>query len=73
MSRDKHDLGLSSTIMHDVELSDKTPVYTQQYRLPLEQLNLIKEHLAAWIKSGIASGNPCSAELTQLFACLVIE
>ena len=53
VSRDKHDLGLSSTIVHNVELSDNTPVYTQQYRLPLEQLNLVKEHLAAWIKSGI--------------------
>ena len=53
ISTDKHDLGLADIIEHDVELADNTPVYTQQYRLPTEQLNLVKEHLAAWIRSGI--------------------
>lgn len=53
VSRDKHDLGLTDTVVHDVELSDIQPVYTQQYRLPVAQLELVKEHLAAWIKSGI--------------------
>ena len=53
VSRDKHDLGLSDTVIHDVELGNKEPVYTQQYRLPLEQLELVKEHLGAWLRSGI--------------------
>jgi hypothetical protein len=53
VSNDQHDLGRTDTLEHNIELADKTPVYTQQYRLPLDQLNLVKDHLAAWLKAGI--------------------
>jgi hypothetical protein len=53
VSTDKHDLGLSDTVIHDIKLRDKEPVYTQQYRLPLDQLELIKEHIIAWLRSGV--------------------
>jgi transposase InsO family protein len=53
ISTDQHDLGRSDALKHEVELSDDTPVYTQQYRLPLEQIQLVKDHLHAWLKSGI--------------------
>ena len=53
ISTDQHDLGRTETIEHEIELADKSPVYTQQYRLPLEQLNLVKDHLAAWLRAGI--------------------
>jgi hypothetical protein len=53
ISKDEHDLGRTQTLQHDVELADRTPVYTQQYRLPLDQLQLVKEHLTAWLRCGI--------------------
>ena len=53
ISRQKHDLGLSDTLEHTVELKDSEPVYTGQFRLPLDQLELVKEHVAAWLKSGV--------------------
>ena len=53
VSTDQHDLGRSDAMSHEIELADNTPVYTQQYRLPLEQIQLVKDHLHAWLKAGI--------------------
>jgi transposase InsO family protein/ribonuclease HI len=53
VSRDQHDLGRSDAVIHDIELEDQRPVYTQQYRLPIDQLDLVKDHLAAWLRAGI--------------------
>jgi hypothetical protein len=52
-SADKHDLGLADIFQHDIELGDKEPVYTPQFRLPFEQLDFIKSNVAGWIQSGI--------------------
>ena len=53
ISKNKHDLGCAKGFEHSVELKDKEPVYTQQYRVPLEHLEEIKEHVLAWLKCGI--------------------
>ena len=53
VSADQHDLGRSDALKHTIELSDNMPVYTQQYRLPLEQVRLVRDHLHAWLKAGI--------------------
>jgi hypothetical protein len=57
ISADQHDLGRSDALKHEIELSDRTPVYTQQYRLPLEQIELVKDHLHAWLKAGIVEAS----------------
>ena len=52
-SRGKFDLGFTDKVSHNIELKDKNPVYTQQFRLPTEHLRTIKENVMAWMKIGI--------------------
>ena len=52
-SLSQHDIGRTDTVIHDVKVRDREPVYTQQYRLPFEQLQIIRDHVGAWLKSGV--------------------
>ena len=52
-STSQHDIGRTDTVVHDVKVRDREPVYTQQYRLPFEQLQIIRDHVGAWLKSGV--------------------
>ena len=47
------DLGRSNLVEHEIHMEDSRPVYTQQFRLPIEQLQYIKEHVASWMKAGL--------------------
>ena len=47
------DLGRSNLIEHEIHLEDNRPIYTQQFRLPIEQLQYIKEHVASWLRAGL--------------------
>jgi hypothetical protein len=48
-----NDIGRTNLMEHDIELSDKDPVYTPQFRLPHEQLQFIRQNVVGWLKSGI--------------------
>ena len=52
-STSQHDIGRTDTVIHDVKVRDREPVYTQQYRLPFEQLQIIRDHVGAWLQSGV--------------------
>ena len=52
-SKGKFDLGFTDRVSHNIELKDRNPVYTQQFRLPTEHLKTIKENVMAWMKIGI--------------------
>jgi hypothetical protein len=44
-SADKMDLGRTNIAKSYIDLRDKEPVYTQQIRLPMEQIEFIKENV----------------------------
>ena len=48
-----NDIGYTELVKHNVELTDNVPVYTQQYRLPADQLAFIKDNVTAWLQLGI--------------------
>ena len=52
-STSKHDIGRTDTVVHNVKVRDAEPVYTQQYRLPFDQLQVIQDHVGVWLKSGV--------------------
>ena len=68
ISRDRHDLGYSETVVHDIELRDNEPVYTQQFRLPLDQLQLLKEHVHAWLRCGVV--RPTKSKYNSAMFCV---
>jgi hypothetical protein len=47
------DLGRTNIIEHEIHLKDKVPIYTQQFRLPMEQLDYIKDNVAMWLQLGL--------------------
>ena len=36
-----------------IKLKEPGPVYTQQYKLPLKEMETIKQHVFAWLKAGV--------------------
>jgi hypothetical protein len=52
-SADKMDFGSSNIAESYVDLRDKEPVCTQQFRLPMEQIKFIKENVMGWLDAGI--------------------
>ena len=53
-SVDKLDLGLTDVIQHTIDLKDKAmPAYKGQFRLAMDQLQLIKDNVAGWIGAGL--------------------
>ena len=52
-SASRHDIGYTERVTHNIRVRDNEPVYCRQFRLPLEQLQLIKEHVAAWLADGV--------------------
>jgi ribonuclease HI len=53
ISESPADLGHSRTVVHDVKLTDDTPVYTKQYSLPREELQVIHNHVKDWLATGV--------------------
>jgi hypothetical protein len=47
------DLGRTNIVESYIDLRDKEPVYTQQFRLPMEQIEFIKENVMGWLDAGI--------------------
>jgi hypothetical protein len=52
-SADKMDLGRTNIVESYIDLRGKEPVYTQQFRLPMEQIEFIKENVMGWLDAGI--------------------
>jgi hypothetical protein len=52
-SADKMDLGRTNILESYIDLRDKESVYTQQFRLPMEQIEFIKENVMGWLEAGI--------------------
>ena len=52
-SKDKFDLGRTSTMEHEIRLKDKEPAYRRQYRIPEEHRRILLEHLEVWVKLGV--------------------
>jgi hypothetical protein len=50
---DEMDLGRTNILESYIELGDKEPMYTQQFRLPMEQIEFIKENIMGWLDAGI--------------------
>lgn len=49
----QEDMGYTDIISHDILLAQGKPVYTKQFRLPSEQLEVIKGNVMGWLKSGV--------------------
>jgi hypothetical protein len=52
-SADEIDLGRTNIVESYIDLRYKEPVYTQQFRLPMEQIKFIKENVMGWLDAGI--------------------
>lgn len=52
-SADSFDLGLAVETQHSIDLDDRAPAFSPQFRLPHEQLKLIQENVAGWLQAGI--------------------
>jgi hypothetical protein len=52
-SADEMDLGRTNIVESYIDLRDKEPVYTQQFRLPIEKIEFIKENVMGWLDAGI--------------------
>jgi hypothetical protein len=52
-SADKMDLGRTNIVESYIDLRDKEQVYTQQFKLPMEQIKFIKENVMGWLDAGI--------------------
>jgi hypothetical protein len=54
-SADEMDLGRTNIVESYIDLRDKEPVYTRQFRLPMEQTEFIKENVMGWLDAGIVN------------------
>jgi hypothetical protein len=52
-SADKMDLGRTNIVESYIDLRDKEPVYTQQFRLPMKHIEFIKENIMGCLDLGI--------------------
>ena len=52
-SSSKMDLGQAHDMEHKVELKDNDPVFVQQFRLPQQHLQTIKENVVGWLQAGV--------------------
>jgi hypothetical protein len=52
-SADNLDLGFTDLEQHTIDLKDKDPVFSPQFRLSAEHLKLIQENVAGWLQAGI--------------------
>ena len=67
-SADPNDLGFTQMVSHHIELKDNDPVYTAQYRLPPNEIQLIKDSIMAWIDLGIVE--PSRSKYNSAILCV---
>ncbi|MBM3429104.1 MAG: hypothetical protein FJX95_10020, partial [Bacteroidetes bacterium] len=52
-SRNKTDLGRCNHYEHKIEMKNKQPVYTKQFKLPLAHQKFLEEQIKDWLRIGI--------------------
>ena len=52
-SASNDDLGFTDALQHSIDLNDKAPAFSPQFRLPADHLRLIQENVAGWLQAGI--------------------
>jgi hypothetical protein len=52
-SDNKYDLGRATTLMHDIELTDTTPIYVKQFKIPEAHQKEVETHVLEWLKLGV--------------------
>ena len=68
VSRNKHDIGFSDLVSHNIKLTTDQPIYTQQFRLPWDHLKVLKECVREWMKSGIVED--CNSKSNSPLFCV---
>ena len=53
ISQHKFDLGRASTLMHDIDLKTKEPIYVKQFKIPEAHRQEVERHVAEWLKLGV--------------------
>jgi hypothetical protein len=53
VSRNKFDLGRSSTLLHEIALKTKEPIYVKQFKIPDAHRIEVEKHVADWLKLGV--------------------
>ena len=52
-SASPEDLGFTDALQHSLDLQDKQPAFSPQFRLPADHLRLIQQNVAGWLQAGI--------------------
>ena len=68
ISRDSADLGRTETLLHDIELRDREPVYVQQFKVPDAQRDELHRSVAEWLKLGVVQ--PCRSKYNSPLFCV---
>ncbi len=53
VSRHRFDLGRTDTLMHSIDLKDKSPVYVKQFQIPDAHREEVEKHVGEWLKMGV--------------------
>ena len=68
ISTGQHDLGCTDTLQHKIVMKDTEPCFTKQFPLPPEKMEVVKEHLQAWLKAGVVE--PAESEYNSPLFCV---
>jgi hypothetical protein len=69
ISESKTDLGHSKTVIHDIELTERTPVYTKQFPIPADHFDKIRCEACEWVKIGVCE--PANSKYNSPIFCVV--
>ena len=53
VSQHKFDLGRANTLMHEITLKTKEPIYVKQFKIPEAHQQEVERHVAEWLKLGV--------------------
>ena len=53
ISTSKFDLGRATTMLHDIELKTKEPIFVKQFKIPDAHQDEVENHVKEWIKLGV--------------------
>ena len=53
VSQHKFDLGRTKTLLHEISLKTKEPIYVKQFRIPDAHREAVEKHVTEWLKMGV--------------------